>query len=199
VNRLADWTGIRYGLVLGRLQPLHLGHIEYLEAAKSRCDHLVIGITNPDTGVLIYDDADPKRSRSESNPFSYFDRYQMVGASLIELGWQHEEFSIVPAPINTPEEMVPYIPRHDRTTVFITVYDAWGEKKAQLIGNLGYTVEILWRRDMRERLTTSTDIRNAIRTGGAWRHLVPGAVARYLDQTGWTATLAAESEQGLRA
>lgn len=195
----ANWGEIRYGLVLGRLQPLHLGHIEYLEAARSQCDHLVIGVTNPNTSVLLHDAADPKRSLGENNPFSYFDRQQMVAASLIELGWQYNDFSIVPAPINTPDEMVPYVPRPDVTTVFITVYDDWGDRKADLIGNLGYQVEILWRRTMADRLTSGTAIRNSIRTGAPWRDLVPKAVARYLDQSGWVAALADETKQAAKA
>jgi len=198
MTRIVDWGEIRYGLVLGRIQPLHLGHIEYLEAAKSRCDQLVIGVTNPSTSVLLHDAADPKRSLGENNPFSYFDRLQMVTASLIELGWQHNDFSIVPAPINTPDEMIPYLPHPNVTTVFITVYDDWGERKADLIRSLGYQVEILWRRTMADRVTSGTTVRNAIRTGAAWRHLVPGAVARYLHQSGWVVTLADEAKQAAR-
>jgi cytidyltransferase-like protein len=199
MTSIADWGEIRYGLVLGRLQPLHLGHIEYLEAAKSRCDQLVVGVTNPNTNALLPDDADPKRSLGENNPFSYFDRQQMVSASLIELGWQYDDFSIVPAPINTPDEMVPYLPSPSLSTVFITVYDDWGERKADLIRSLGYQVEILWRRKMTDRLTSGTAIRNAIRSGAPWQHLVPRAVARYLDQSGWVAALADETKQAAEA
>ena len=36
------------GVINGRLQVLHNDHLKYLLAGKKRCDHLVVGITNPD-------------------------------------------------------------------------------------------------------------------------------------------------------
>jgi cytidyltransferase-like protein len=183
-----------YGMVLGRFQPLHFGHMEYLEAARKRSSHLVIGITNPDKDALIHDSADPKRSHPGNNPFSYFDRQQMISASLAESGWNYEDFSIVPASINKPQDMKSYLPPPVCTTVYITVYDRWGDRKAELIGNLGYAVDILWRRDPKDRLTRGTDVREMIRSGnGAWRELVPRAVSRYLDESGWTRTLSDKS------
>lgn len=185
-----NWTTVHYGVVLGRFQPLHLGHMEYLLAARAKADKLVIGITNPDSSALIYDEADQRRSRSENNPFSYFDRYQMVASSLFELGWSLNDFIIVPASINKPQEMRPYLPPTSVTTVYITVYDEWGERKADLVREVGYSVSVLWRRDRDDRLTSGTDIRKAMRLGEPWRELVPSAVARYLDQSGLATGLA---------
>jgi cytidyltransferase-like protein len=182
----------RYSLVLGRFQPFHLGHLEYLEAARKRADYVVIGITNPDIRRLIHDDADPRRSQADNNPFPYFDRYQMIVAALIEAGWSCRDFALVPAPINTSAEMAPYLPAPALTIVCITVYDEWGDRKAGLIRNLGYDVEILWRRRREDRLTSGTNIRQAMRAGGDWQNFVPGAVARYLDDSGWTAALAGQ-------
>lgn len=187
-----------YGLVLGRFQPLHLGHMEYLDAARERSSHLAIGITNPDKHMLIYDSADPKRSRPDSNPFSYFDRQRMISASLVESGWEYETFSIVPAAINKPQDMKSYLPPPACTTAYITVYDEWGDRKADLISGLGYAVDILWRRDKNDRLTSGTAVRDMISSGrSAWRELVPRAVSRYLDENGWSETLS--SQPGRRA
>jgi len=186
----------RYSLVLGRFQPLHLGHLEYLEAARKRGDHLVVGITNPDSNKLIADRADKNRSRPDSNPFSYFDRYQMITDSLCEDGGDGSEFMIVPAPINTPAEMTPFLPRPEVTVVCITIYDEWGDRKANIMTGLGYEVEVLWRRNVNDRLTSGTKIRHLMRTGGDWRSFVPPAVTRYLDDGGWAAALEAESLRG---
>lgn len=179
----------RYSLVFGRFQPLHLGHLEYLEAARKRADCLVIGVTNPNIGTLIHDDADPGRSRPDSNPFPYFDRHQMIAAALIDAGWSCHDFAIVPAPINSPAEMASFLPAPELTLACITVYDQWGDRKIDLVSNLGYEVEVLWRRGSASRLTSGTKIRDAMRTGGDWRSFVPAAVARYLDDSGWTAAL----------
>ena len=132
MTQLSDWEKIHYGLVLGRFQPLHLGHLEYLGAARDKSGHLVIGITNPNTARLIHDSADPQRSRTESNPFSFFDRQEMITASLVEMGWAYAEFSIVPASINSPEEMWSYLPAPERTTVYVTDYDGWATGRLSL-------------------------------------------------------------------
>ena len=70
---MAESSG-RDGIVLGRFQPLHLGHLEYLEAARRRCRRLFVGITNPDPGTRLPHSADPARSLPENNPFTYVER-----------------------------------------------------------------------------------------------------------------------------
>ena len=66
------------GVVHGRFQILHNDHIKYLMAGKSKCRHLIVGITNPDPTLTRKDTADPARSLSDANPFTYYERYQMV-------------------------------------------------------------------------------------------------------------------------
>jgi len=34
------------GIVSGYFNPLHLGHLEYIEAAKKQCDHLIVIVNN---------------------------------------------------------------------------------------------------------------------------------------------------------
>jgi len=181
---MLDWTNIHYGIVLGRMQPLHIGHLEYLAAARARCDRLVIGVTNPDIRALVHDTADPDRSREDHNPFAYFARAEMITASMLEWGWSSSEFIVVPADVNRAGLLKATLPSPDIATVYITVYDDWGHRKSQLLEDLGYKVDILWRRTLDDRITSGTELRHAMTAGGAWRHLVPGAVARYLDQSG---------------
>ena len=182
----------QYGIVLGRFQPLHNGHLEYLEAARKMADKLVIGITSPDKDKLIHDSSDLHRSQPSSNPFPYFDRHLMIVASLAEAGWGISDFVVVPAPINSPAEMKPYLPPPTVSTVCITVYDGWGDRKADLMRELGYRVDVLWRRDLNSKIASGTMVRSAMRDGGNWRDFVPGAVAQHLEQNGWATTLAAE-------
>jgi cytidyltransferase-like protein len=172
----------RDGIVLGRFQPLHLGHLEYLEAARARCDRLFVGITNPDPQARIPHAADPARSLPENNPFSYLERLLMIEAALLAAGWPAASFCLVPAPINQPERLAAYLPGPREARCFLTIYDGWGETKAAELAALGYTVEVLWRRDHTQRLTSGAAIRAAIRTGRDWRHLVPPAVAERLDR-----------------
>ncbi|MGJ4896673.1 MULTISPECIES: adenylyltransferase/cytidyltransferase family protein [unclassified Bradyrhizobium] len=174
-----------YGLVLGRFQPLHIGHMEYLEAAKRSCDRLVVGITNPDTSSLIHHQADPNRSKNENNPFSYFLRYEMVDQSLRDAGWPPDSFAIVPADVADLSKVTAFLPTATRTTVFITIYDAWGEEKARRLEDLGYKVEILWRRSMSQRVTSGTELRRLMQENRPWRQFVPPGVALHIDRSGW--------------
>lgn len=73
-------------------------------------EHLVIGICNPDVGFMKYSKANPHRLTQKANPFSYYDRYQMIKGTLSHMGGSAEEFDIIPFPINYPELIFNYAP-----------------------------------------------------------------------------------------
>jgi nicotinamide-nucleotide adenylyltransferase len=166
------------GAAHGRFQILHRDHLAYLLAAKARCRHLVIGITNPDPTLTKFDPADPQRSAPERNPLTYYERYQIIKAAFIEQGFGLEDFSLVPLPINFPELYQYYVPLH--ATFFLTIYDEWGERKLQLFESLGLKTEILWRKSTDEKGLTSTQIRLRIAQDRPWEDLVPPATVRML-------------------
>ena len=93
----------KIGVIHGRFQGLHKGHMEYLLEGKRRCDFLYIGITNPDPGLTKDNSADLKRSKPEENPFTYYERMNMIRDAMLEAGVSRQEFEIVPFPINFPE------------------------------------------------------------------------------------------------
>ncbi len=69
----------KVGVIHGRFQGLHLGHMEYLMAGFQRCEHLFIAITNFDIeSEKPKNEANPTRTSKNSNPFSYFHRYMMI-------------------------------------------------------------------------------------------------------------------------
>ena len=39
---------MKRGMIHGRFQPFHLGHLEYLQGAAAQSDEVWVGITNPD-------------------------------------------------------------------------------------------------------------------------------------------------------
>lgn len=170
------------GVIHGRFQMLHLGHMEYLLAGKERCERLIIGISNPDATVTRFSSASPHRSQQSANPLTYFERYEMIRGSLLESGVPREEFDIVPFPVNCPELIFNYVPRDAK--FYMTLYDQWSlEKKATLEG-LGCVVEVMWRRTDAERLTSGTEVRKRIRAGEPWAHLVPPFVYGYMTSRG---------------
>ena len=172
---------IQTGVIHGRFQILHNDHLKYLLAGKARCEHLVVGITNPDPCLTKADAADPQRSSDKANPFTYYQRYRMVRAALTRSGLEEKEFSVVPFPINFPERYQYYVPLD--ATFFLTVYDKWGERKLEMFQALGLSTEVLWRRTLATKGLSATDIREKVTVGEPWRHLVPPGIAEIVRET----------------
>jgi nicotinamide-nucleotide adenylyltransferase len=168
------------GVAHGRFQIVHYDHLKYVMAAKAKCKHLVVGITNPDPSLTKDDGADPSRSTAEANPLTYYERYRMLKVALLEQGLSADNFAVVPFPINFPDLYKHYVPLD--ATFFLTIYDAWGEKKLEMFKSLGLKTEVLWRKPLSEKGITSTDIRRRILSGEAWEQLVPHTVARLLEE-----------------
>jgi nicotinamide mononucleotide adenylyltransferase len=164
------------GVAHGRFQLFHLDHLKYVLAAKERCRHLVVAITNPDPTLTKFDLADPHRSAEADNPLTFYERYVMIRETLLAQGLEFREFSVVPLPINVPEIYRYYVPMD--ATFFLTIYDEWGERKLQLFESLGLKVEILWRKPSTEKGLTASAIRRLMGLDQPWEHLVPAAVAR---------------------
>lgn len=171
---------VKTGVVHGRFQVLHLKHMEYILAAKMRCEKLYIGISNPDSMHTKKSANDIRRSERSSNPLTYFERYQMIRGAMKEFGVPESEYDIIPFPINTPEYILNYAPQD--ATYYMTIYDSWGEEKYKILSDLGLNVNVLWRRDVEEKGVSGSEIRRQIALGGEWASMVPKSVYRYLTE-----------------
>lgn len=171
------------GVIHGRFQPLHLGHLEYLLEGKKRCKRLWVGLSNPDLTPRVYQPTSPHRSLLSANPFTYLERFRMVRDSMLDAGIRHDEFEIIPFPIDFPEELWRYAPIHAR--FFLTIYDDWGRKKIDMFDSIGVRdLDIMWERLPSEKITTGTEVRHLIETGQKWDHLIPNAVIRIIHEIG---------------
>ncbi len=170
---------IKTGVIHGRFQVLHNDHLRYLMAGKARCQHLVVGITNPDPTLTRQENADPHRSRSFANPLTYFERYAMVRAALESEGVNQEDFSVVPFPINFPDLYRYYVPLE--ATFFLTIYDDWGRKKLERFRSLGLAVEVLWERPLGQKGLSGGDIRLRMVRGEPWEDLVPPSTRQLIE------------------
>jgi len=168
------------GVIHGRFQVFHNDHLAYVLAGKARCRHLVVAITNPDPTLTRDDPADPGRSRTGSNPLTYFERYRLVRTALLEAGLSFDQFSVVPLPINIPELYRHYVPLD--AVFFLTIYDDWGRRKHKQFEAAGLRTEILWERPESEKGLVASDIRRAMAAGEPWEDLVPPAVGTLLKQ-----------------
>ncbi len=175
------------GVIHGRFQVLHNDHLKYLLAGKKRCEHLVVGITNPDPFTTRKDQADLGRSDPLANPLTYYERYRMVRTALTGAGLVLDEFSTVPFPINLPNLYRYYVPMD--AVFYLTIYDKWGEKKLAMFTELGLQTEILWRCSPEKKGLSAKDIRRLIADGGPWQAMVPPGIAELIKEFGLPARL----------
>ena len=168
----------KIGVIHGRFQMLHIGHMEYLLAGKQRCEYLIIGVANPDASLTKFSDANPHRSTSMANPLTFFERFQMIRGAFLAAGIKREEFDIVPFPINYPELLFNYVPMNAK--FYMTIYDEWSREKYEWLQKLGCDIEVMWERTNAEKVTSGTEVRNLICKGESWSHLVPEFVFEYI-------------------
>lgn len=168
------------GFIHGRFQILHNDHLKYLLAGKALCQHLIVGITNPDPSLTREDQADPNRSTNESNPLTYYERQVLVREALLGTGLDCRDFTIVPFPVNLPELYCCYVPRN--AVFFVSIYDDWGRKKRDTFIRLGLKTHVLWEVAPDQKGISGSDVRMAMVKDEPWEHLVPPSVARIVKQ-----------------
>ena len=173
---------VELGFIHGRFQLFHNDHLKYALAAKEHCKKLIVGITSPENATLIREEVDPHRSISSANPFTFYERFNMIKLALLEAGLKREDFEIVPYPIERPEILYNYVPLS--ATSFFTIYDKWGYEKLNRLKSLGYGTIVL--HDDREKMMCSTDIRQMILEDKDWSSLVPNAVYQYVVENNLT-------------
>ncbi|MEF9997804.1 MAG: nicotinate-nucleotide adenylyltransferase [Lachnospiraceae bacterium] len=148
---------VNTGVIYSRFKIVHLKHLEYILAAKMGCQRLYVGITYPD-------DADS----------TYIQRYEMIHDALLDIGVRREDFEIIPFPVEQPEMILQYAPRE--ATYLLSIGNEQGEEQKKLLEDLGLTVEVLWRREIDELTLMEDEIKECMRTGREWSHLVPKTV-----------------------
>ncbi|MEU8755393.1 adenylyltransferase/cytidyltransferase family protein [Streptomyces chartreusis] len=161
--------------VIGRFQPFHWGHFEYVTEAARHHPRLAVGITNPSPERTRHTEVDPNRSTGEANPFTFEQRSAMVSTSLARLT-PHLRPRIVPCDLRSPATLRSSL--GDCDVVALTVYDAWGREKQALAEAAGYEVLVLWQRT--EKLVTGTEVRRRWRMSLPWDHLVPSGTAELI-------------------
>ena len=168
----------KFGCVHGRFQPFHNEHLDYVLAAKQRCQHLLVGITRYD-----YQRSHCQKSHRltlEANPFNYRDRALMIKEALLQAGLSCKEFDITPFPIDNPESLPAFIPYN--VTCYTTIREQWNKEKANILKKAGYPVDILWENYDPKQVSGSM-IRTLIRQGSEeWKALVPAGAIRAIEQ-----------------
>lgn len=170
----------KIGVVNGRFQVLHLKHMEYILAAKMRCEKLYIGITNPDMLHAKSSVHDVNRGTNAGNPLSYRERCEMLRGALAEFGVPEYQYEIIPFPISYPEYITQYAP--EDAVYYMGMYDEWDEEKYKILKELGLQIHILWKKEIENKGTTGAMIRNLIATDQEWAKYVPKSVYAYMKE-----------------
>ena len=151
------------GLIVGRFQPFHKGHLAVIREVLSKCDDLIVVIGSAE------------ESHTDKNPFTAGERYQMVLSSL------------------TPEERsrVMIIPVRDvnRYSVWVSHLESYlppfdvvysnSDLTRSLFKQAGY--EVSGTKPYSPKEYSATEVRKRIVADGKWKQLVPAPVAAFME------------------
>ncbi len=166
------------GCVTGRFQPVHLQHLALFEIALAACRHLIIAVTNPDTGARHPEASSFHRHTEAANPFSYFERLRLLELAVRERGWA-ERVTTVPFDMTRPQFWPQYVPLAAHH--YIRAYSDWERQKAERLKRAGYAVHLL--EGERSGRLSGIDIRASMSKGhGIWRSQVPPATVPLLGE-----------------
>jgi cytidyltransferase-like protein len=166
------------GIVHGRFQPPHNGHIRYIVEALNNCNHLYIGICRP---VLCTPEESAKTGypcTPALNPFTFDERADLITASLDAISIKRNRYTIIPFPSN-------YKNLDDillQNTVFLMSVTGGGDKaKINFIKSLGYKVKTIMNVPENHERERSGTVRDTAHTETIeWEKIVPRPVADYI-------------------
>ena len=165
------------GCITGRFQPLHRQHTGLLEIALEACTHVIVAVTNPDTGARHEESTSAHRHTAAANPFTYYERVRLIQAAARENGYG-DRITIVPFNMTQPALWPQYVPLH--AIQFVRAYSDWERQKAQRFERAGYAVTLLIG-DALDRVSAG-EVRARLNAGDErWHALVPTATIPLLE------------------
>ena len=167
---------LKNGVIAGRFQPFHLGHLRLAIAAAETVDHLWVGITRPFGSSIP--EIGGLRTSDDYNPLPYWLRFRCVESALLrDALLSRDKFSILPLPL-IPGVIGQLVPEG---TVFLTnIVEVWSLKKEKLFINAGLKV---LRLDVGPKIISSTMIRRKIRMQDqSWKEFVPKSIQQHYSQ-----------------
>ena len=152
------------GLMMGRFQPFHLGHLELVKQILDDCDEVIIALTGSQFNYI------------EKDPFTSGERIEMIHQTLkendIDLAKCHivaieNQFNIA----MWASYLKSSLPHFDK------VYSG-NDYVVMLLANSGYTV--VPPKFLDRDQYSATKIRQMIANNGQWKKLVPSAVSQVI-------------------
>jgi len=160
----------RRGLMLGRFQPLHKGHLALTKQILSECDELLIIIGSAQFNFI------------DKDPFSAGERVLMIHEALKEAGVDLSRCYIIPvANDENNARWLAYI--RSMVPPFDVLYS--GNDFVKYLArsqDSSIVIEDPMFAEINEY--NGTNIRRLMQEGKPWEHLVPPAVAKVIQQVG---------------
>lgn len=154
---------INRGLMIGRFQPFHRGHLSLANEILSECEELVVAIGSPEANL------------SFSDPFTSGERITMIHEALKNDGLSMSRCYILPVP-NSANNYVWFSQMKSMLPKVTTVYS--GNEYVRLL--LPKDIRFKSPTFVKNRIFNGTRIRKLMACNGRWENLVPSPVALLL-------------------
>ena len=159
---------MKRGVFVGRFQPFHKGHLEFVKKMMKEVDELVLIV-----GSSQY-------SHKLDNPFTAGERITMIRKAVEEAGIELSKIWIIPVPdvhqhALWVSQIVGYSPKFD------VVY-ANEPLTRRLFTEAGFEVEQMHL--INREVYLATEIRNRMKAKENWEELVPSSVAKFIKEIG---------------
>ena len=152
------------GLMMGRFQPFHLGHLGLVKQILSECDEVVIAITSSQFNYL------------EKDPFTASERIEMIHQALKEATVDLSKCFIIP--IENQFNIVTWASYLKSTLPQFNKVYSGNEYVSMLLADAG--VQVIAPKFLDRDRYNATNIRNLIAEDKDWQNFVPSAVVNVI-------------------
>jgi len=152
------------GLVVGRFQPFHKGHLSVIREALRKCDDLIVVIGSAE------------ESHTDKNPFTAGERYQMVLSSLSP----DERSRVMIIPVRDVNRYSVWVSHLESYLPPFDIVFSNSDLTRSLFKQAGYSVSRT--KAYSPDKYSATEVRRRIVAEGNWRPLVPEPVAMFLEE-----------------
>jgi len=156
---------LKRGLLVGRFQPFHKGHLFLVRQVFQDCDELIVVIGSAQFNYTYTD------------PFTAGERIMMIHASLIESGIDLKKCYIVP--VVNDENNARWICHLKSMVPHFDILYSGNEFVTSLVSG---DIKVLKPSFSKRREYNGTNIRKLMLKSQSWKKLLPQSVARIIEQ-----------------
>ena len=157
-------VGENRGLLIGRFQPFHLGHLQCVQFVFKKVPEIILAIGSAQFSHTLH------------NPFTAGERVTMIRLALDEVKIDPAKYYLIPVwDLRIHDLWVPHLV--SQTPRFEIVFSN-EPVTSRLFKEAGFRVEPIPFYD--REIYSSTEIRERVVRGDSWEKLVPSSVAAYI-------------------